>query len=82
MWNINVDNIKQEVYRFFQAKFRENWPTRPKLINPKFRASDLDISRNLESPFSMDEIRVAVWACFGEMAPVPDGFTFKFIKNY
>lgn len=36
----------------------------------------------LEAPFTMDEIKDAVWACGNDKAPGPDRYTFKFIKAY
>lgn len=35
-----------------------------------------------EAPFTLDEVKAVVWACGGKKALRPDGFTFKFIKNY
>lgn len=37
---------------------------------------------SLENPFSLEEIKAAIWACGSEKALGPDGFTFKFLKNY
>ncbi|GJZ39038.1 putative RNA-directed DNA polymerase [Tanacetum coccineum] len=36
----------------------------------------------LESLFSINEIKSAIWECDGLKAPEPDGFNFKFIKTY
>lgn len=36
----------------------------------------------LEAPFSIDEVKKAVWACGGDKAPGTDGLTFKFLKKY
>lgn len=30
--------------------------------------------------FDLEEIKIAVWECDGNMCPEPDGFNFKFIK--
>lgn len=35
-----------------------------------------------EAPFTLDEVKAVVWACGGKKALRPDGFMFKFIKNY
>nr|GEX27870.1 hypothetical protein [Tanacetum cinerariifolium] len=43
--------------------------------------SDVEISL-LDSPFSCEEIKEAVWNYGGEKSPGPDGFTFKFIKHH
>lgn len=36
----------------------------------------------LEAPISIDEVKNAIWACSGDRALGPDGFTFKFLKTY
>ncbi|GJR24032.1 putative RNA-directed DNA polymerase [Tanacetum coccineum] len=36
----------------------------------------------LESSFSMEEIKCAVWDCAGSKAPSPDAFNFNFIKSF
>ncbi|KAL4589627.1 hypothetical protein LXL04_002535 [Taraxacum kok-saghyz] len=80
-WNTNAADIKQETFNFFQMKFKEKWKSRPKLISSKFNTLDPDVSKNLEKPFTVEEIKNAVWMCGNEKSPGPDGFTFKFIKN-
>lgn len=32
--------------------------------------------------FSIEELKNAVWSCGGDNAPRPDGFTFKYFKEY
>ncbi|KAI3517218.1 hypothetical protein L1887_16430 [Cichorium endivia] len=81
-WNTKVEDIKQEAYMFFRDKFHEKWPSRPKLINSRFRKLEPDISNNLEEEFSLEEVKRAVWDCGNEKAPGPDGFSFAFIKKY
>lgn len=36
----------------------------------------------LGKPLSVEEIKEAVWDCGGERTSDPDGFSFKFLKNY
>ncbi|KAL4332801.1 hypothetical protein GQ457_07G014130 [Hibiscus cannabinus] len=36
---------------------------------------------NLEKPFSLEEIKEAVWSCDESKAPGPDGFNLKFFKT-
>ena len=36
----------------------------------------------LEDPFSIEEVKKAVWAYGGDKSPGPDKLTFKFIKEY
>ena len=81
VWNTNVEEVKQEVLRFYQNKFRERWTSRPKLINPKFKTLNTLERTGLESKITTEEIKNAIWACGSEKAPGPDGFTFKFLKR-
>ncbi|KAL4592668.1 hypothetical protein LXL04_005671 [Taraxacum kok-saghyz] len=81
IWNTNARDIKKEVFKFYQQKFQEKWTSRPKLISPKFRVLETSIKTNLESPFTLEELKAAIWACGSEKAPGPDGFTFSFIKK-
>lgn len=36
----------------------------------------------LEAPISIDEVKNAIWACGGDRASGPNGFTFQFLKMY
>ncbi|KAI3751226.1 hypothetical protein L2E82_22274 [Cichorium intybus] len=81
-WVSSVNEIKGEVLRYFKNKFSESWPSRPKLVSPYFKSISMMDAIKLEAPFTLDEVKVAVWACGSDKAPGPDGFTFKFIKTY
>ena len=39
-------------------------------------------SSSLESPFSPEEIKNAVWTCDGDKAQGPDRLSFSFVKKY
>lgn len=81
-WSSDVKEIKDEAFSFFQQKFKERWILRPKLVNPYFKSiSMMDVIR-IVAPISLNEVKVVVWACRGDKAPGPDGFTFKFLKKY
>jgi hypothetical protein len=43
----------------------------------------LSIEDNAEliAPFSIEEVKEAVWSCDGNKSPGPDGFNLNFIKN-
>nr|KAJ0218409.1 hypothetical protein LSAT_V11C300144270 [Lactuca sativa] len=36
-WNTISEDIKKEAFRFYKDKFHEKWPTRPKLLNQKYK---------------------------------------------
>lgn len=80
-WISNPKAIKEEIHKFFASKFSEQWPCRPKLINPNFKQLSLSQANYLEAEFTSQEIKTAIWSCGGEKAPGPDGFTFKLLKD-
>lgn len=79
-WTSTVEEVKGEAFRFFKNKFTENRILRPKIISPNFKTLSMMESIKLEAPFSMEEVKDAVWACGSEKAPGPDGIMFKLIK--
>ncbi|KAI3710195.1 hypothetical protein L2E82_39969 [Cichorium intybus] len=81
-WSTDVDEIKTAVLEFFQQKFSELQPIRPKLSSPYFKKISMMEAIGLEAPFTVEEIKSVVWACGCEKAPGPDGFTFKFVKQF
>ncbi|GJV87478.1 hypothetical protein Tco_1531416 [Tanacetum coccineum] len=63
VWVTNPSLIKDEVFYFFSSKFAEDSFSRHALVSNFFKKlSDAQIS-SLESPFSLEEIKIAVWEC-------------------
>lgn len=81
-WCTDPQSIKNEALEFFRKKFFDLWPHRPKLISPLFSSLSEDQLSSLEAPFSISEIKNAIWACGNDKAPGPDGFTFKLLKTH
>ncbi|KAJ0754284.1 putative RNA-directed DNA polymerase [Helianthus annuus] len=81
-WVSKPSLVKKEVFKFFRAKFVEECEVRPRLqcagIN---KLSDAEAS-NLESRFSKEEIKAAVFECGDDRAPGPDGVNFRFVKRF
>nr|KAJ0216241.1 hypothetical protein LSAT_V11C300125010 [Lactuca sativa] len=80
-WITNPETIKSEIFSFYKKKFRERWPTRPKFLNSRFSVLDPLASSSLEAPFTIEEIKEAIWTCGSEKSSGPDGLSFKFIKR-
>ncbi|KAM0001698.1 putative RNA-directed DNA polymerase [Helianthus debilis subsp. tardiflorus] len=81
VWTVSPSIVKDSVFSFFTEKFTEPMPTRPALVCPNLSSvSDLEAT-SLVSPFSLTEIKKAVWDCEGDRAPGPDGINFHFIKQ-
>lgn len=82
VWISNPDIIKNEVFNFFKNKFKENVTCRPQFTSSKFHTLEDHDRTFLEEPFTMDEIKSAVWGCGNDKCPGPDGFLFKFINTF
>ncbi|KAL6554937.1 hypothetical protein OROGR_006195 [Orobanche gracilis] len=82
VWVSAPTSLKDETAKFFEEKFIERWPCRPPLRCPNPSRISNSCRDFLESGISVVEIKNAVWACGGEKAPGPDGFSFKFLKRF
>ncbi|GKB64687.1 hypothetical protein Tco_0920873 [Tanacetum coccineum] len=74
--------IKDHIFQTYRAKFSEQNCIRPTFTSSLFKQLDITEVLLLDLPFTMQEIKDAVWECGGDKAPDPDGFTFKFIKSH
>lgn len=81
-WIEEPNEIKDEILKFYEAKFKESWKSHPKLISPRFRSISGAAATELEKPFTLEEIKNTVWASGSDRALGPDSFTFKFINTY
>ncbi|KAL7596169.1 hypothetical protein Lser_V15G30292 [Lactuca serriola] len=59
-------------------KIKESWPSGPKLMNLYFRS----IMNSIKAPFSLEEIKEAIWACGRERAPKPDSDVISCVKHF
>ncbi|GKD39102.1 RNA-directed DNA polymerase, eukaryota, partial [Tanacetum coccineum] len=81
-WVEDPTSIFGATYNHFANRFRESNPSRLKFHSLLFKRLDQEDIVLLESPFSMDEVKAAVWDCCSSKSPGPDGQNFKFIKKY
>ncbi|KAJ0727756.1 putative RNA-directed DNA polymerase [Helianthus annuus] len=81
-WISNPGEIKENFFDFFSKQFTEPWEVRPQLTCPNLVSISDGEAEHLIAPFSLIEIKDAVWDCDGDRAPGPDGFNFKFIKRF
>lgn len=81
-WSTDPSAIKHFVAEFFRKKFDNQVDSKPPFTIPGIKKLTTDQAKELIVPFSMDEIKMAVWDCEGNKAPGPDGFNFCFIKRY
>ncbi|KAJ0482819.1 putative RNA-directed DNA polymerase [Helianthus annuus] len=80
-WVENPVIIKDHVANFFGERFAEPMMERPQLICPNLAQLSDEEAESLVAPFSLEEIKSAVWDCHGDRAPGPDGVNFGFIKR-
>ncbi|GKB43433.1 hypothetical protein Tco_0888375 [Tanacetum coccineum] len=79
---LNGRDIKQAALNHYAARFKESSVHRPLLESNLFRKLSALEASLLESDFSIEEVKDAVWDCAGSKAPGPDGFNFTFIKAF
>ena len=72
-WVFDPISIKSAVMDFFEQKFREPLLRRPWFSSRLFNSLSSSQSSDLEIPFSVEEIKCAVWACDGDKAQGLDG---------
>ncbi|XP_058784197.1 uncharacterized protein LOC131658967 [Vicia villosa] len=61
----SVNEVKETVRNHFEDKFKEDCFNRPLLEGIAFKSLSVDQACSLEAPFTLEEIREAVWSCDG-----------------
>ncbi|GAU18560.1 hypothetical protein TSUD_325520 [Trifolium subterraneum] len=79
-WIQGVEEIKGFVKNYFENNFKERWEDRPNLNGIQFQALTDDDNTILTPPFSIEEVREAIWCSDSNKSPDPDGFNFNFLK--
>jgi hypothetical protein len=77
-----VDNVRAAVFNHFSNHFQACQVNRPTMDMVPFRTLTSRQGAVLIKPFSMDEVKVAVWDCDSYKCPGPDGISFGFIKDF
>ncbi|KAJ0524126.1 putative RNA-directed DNA polymerase [Helianthus annuus] len=81
VWTTSPPLVKDFTHHFFSEKFKEPADSRPALICPNLaNLSGLEVD-DLVRPFSLIEVKNAVWECDGDKAPGPDGINFRFLRS-
>lgn len=74
--------MKEEVKQFFERRFAANSWESPTLDGVPFSTLSQEDNDALTCRFDEGEIKEAMWECEGDKSPGPDGFNFKFIKEF
>lgn len=69
-------------FRHLSDKSLEPMIQRPKFRSSLFQKLDSADACFLESEFTQEEIRGAVWNCGGSISPGPDGLNFNSLKRF
>ncbi|KAJ0533359.1 putative RNA-directed DNA polymerase [Helianthus annuus] len=82
VWVADPPLVKDHIFSYFADKFAEPVNTRPELTCPFLSQVTIEEAELLVCPFTLSEVKNAVWECEGDRAPGPDGINFKFIKKF
>ncbi|GKU91868.1 hypothetical protein SLEP1_g5682 [Rubroshorea leprosula] len=78
---VEVDDIREEIAKYFQSLFKNEEWVRPTLGGLNFNQIFESQNQMLTAQFSKEEIKAAIWDCDSSKEPGPDGFHFNFIKK-
>lgn len=82
LWEVEPNTLKQEIFKHFSERFSETSQHRPEFVNNRFRRLPQNVADELIVPFSVEEIKRAVWEGGGDKSPGPDGYNFNFLKRF
>jgi len=77
-----VHNIRAAVFNHFSSHFKAVEATRPWVEGLPFRKLSYAEASKLTKPFSMEEVKQAVWDCDSYKSPGPVGISFGFLKEF
>jgi len=77
-----VSNVREAVFNHFTEHFAAPNVVRPRALDLNFRLLSYREGAELVKPFTLDEVKIAVWDCESYKSPSPDGVNFGFIKDF
>lgn len=77
-----VHNIRAAVFNHFSSHYKSSGTSRPSVDGLRFRQLSYIEAGSLTKPFTLDEVKQAVWDCDSYKCPGPDGVNFRFIKQF
>jgi len=77
-----VESVCNAVFTHFRAQFQPTQNRRPSMEAFDFRTLSFNDGACLVRPFTVEEIKAAVWEVDSFKCPGPDGITFGFIKDF
>ena len=80
-WISEPTKVKKMVYEFFKNHFDCHKTNFEVSIDLPFLKLGVEEAANLEVPFSIDEVKEAIWICESSKAPGSNGFNLNFYKK-
>jgi len=77
-----VHPVRNVVYTHFAQHFKSQYEERPSVSNLQFRSLTVVEGGGLIKPFSVDEVKEAIWDCDNFKSLGLDGVNFGFIKEF
>jgi len=77
-----VENAQAAVFNHFSSHFKAHRVSRPSMEGLHFRSLSIREGTNLTKPFSLEEVKTAMWDCENYKSPGPDGISFRFLKDF
>ncbi|GAU14347.1 hypothetical protein TSUD_309070 [Trifolium subterraneum] len=74
--------IRQAVFNHFSSHFRAGNMDRPTMEDLQFNTLSFAEGGSLVKPFSVEEVKAAIWDCDSYKSPGPDGINFGFLKEF
>ncbi|GAU20182.1 hypothetical protein TSUD_352460 [Trifolium subterraneum] len=74
--------VRQAVFNHFSSHFRAGNEVRPTVEELQFSTLSWVEGGSLVKPFSVDEVKAAIWDCDSYKSPEPDGINFGFLKEF
>ncbi|MCH80812.1 cysteine-rich receptor-like protein kinase, partial [Trifolium medium] len=77
-----VQPVRQAVFSHFSSHFKAVRVDRPRVDDFQFSTLSPSEGGSLVKPFSVDEVKAAVWDCDSYKSLGPDGINFGFLKEF
>ena len=74
--------VRQAKFSHFSSHFQVNQMVQPTVDDFHFRTLTFAEGGGLIKPFSVEEVKAAIWDCDSFKSPGPDGINFGFIKDF
>lgn len=77
-----VDNVREAVFNHFATHFQSGNFDRPRVDNFSVKILTSALCGDLIKPFSIEEVKQALWDCDSFKSPGSNGINFSFIKDF